>query len=156
MIVPLWGKKSGPFGSQGKIEAKEKQENVMNIGIPRERRPDEHRVGLTPAGVELLVTGGHRCYVEHDAGLGAGFSDEDFARAGAQIVYSGEEAYGRADLVVKVARPTANIASSNSSFESQTGGPGSAAMTASQSEAVSKCANRSGAARRKASTRVGS
>ena len=79
----------------------------MDIGIPRERRPDENRVGLTPAGVELLAAAGHRCYVERGAGLGAGFSDEDFARAGGQVVYSGEEAYGRADLVVKVARPTA-------------------------------------------------
>jgi alanine dehydrogenase len=79
----------------------------MDIGIPRERRPDENRVGLTPAGVELLTADGHRCYVEQGAGLGAGFSDEDLTRAGAHIVYSGEEAYGRADIVVKVARPTA-------------------------------------------------
>jgi alanine dehydrogenase len=79
----------------------------MHISIPRERRPDENRVGLTPAGVERLAADGHRCHVERGAGLGAGFSDEDFARAGAQVVYSGEEAYGRADLVIKVARPTA-------------------------------------------------
>jgi alanine dehydrogenase len=64
-------------------------------------------VGLTPAGVQLLAADGHRCYVERGAGLGAGFNDEDFAQAGAQIVYSGEEAYGRADVVAKVARPTA-------------------------------------------------
>lgn len=80
----------------------------MNLGLPRERRPDEHRVGLTPAGVQLLNAGGHRCYVEHGAGLGAGFADVDYEQAGARIVYSGEEAYGRADLVVKVARPTAD------------------------------------------------
>ena len=79
----------------------------MNIGVPRERRPDENRVGLTPAGVELLAADGHSFYVEKGAGLGAGFSDDDFARAGAQIVYSGEEAYGRADVVAKVGRPTA-------------------------------------------------
>lgn len=78
----------------------------MNIGVPRERRPDENRVGLTPAGVELLVAEGHACYVERGAGRGAGFGDEELARAGAHIVYSGEEVYGRADLVVKVARPT--------------------------------------------------
>ena len=78
----------------------------MNIGTPRERRPDENRVGLTPAWIQLLTADGHHCYVERGAGLGAGFEDEDFARAGAHIVYSGEEAYGRADLVVKVARPT--------------------------------------------------
>ena len=79
----------------------------MDIGIPRERRADENRVGLTPAGVESLSAGGHQCYVETSAGLGAGFTDEDFAKAGAKIVYSGEEAYGRADLVLKVTRPTA-------------------------------------------------
>ncbi len=79
---------------------------TMNIGVPRERRVSEQRVGLTPAGVELLVADGHQCHVEQGAGLGAGFSDEDYARAGARIVYSGEEAYGRADLVIKVARPT--------------------------------------------------
>jgi alanine dehydrogenase len=77
----------------------------MHIGIPRERRPDEYRVGLTPAGVALLSADGHTCFVEHDAGLGAGFSDGDYTRAGASIVYDGEQAYGRADLVIKVARP---------------------------------------------------
>lgn len=79
----------------------------MNIGVPRERRPDEHRAGLTPTGVELLVADGHKCYVERGAGLGAGFSDEDFAKAGAHVVYSGEEVYGRAEMVMKVTRPTA-------------------------------------------------
>ena len=78
----------------------------MNIGIPRERRPDENRVGLTPWRVEALAAAGHRCYVEQGAGVGAGFSDESYTRAGGQIVYSGEEVYGRADLVVKVGRPT--------------------------------------------------
>jgi alanine dehydrogenase len=79
----------------------------MHIGIPRERRPDENRVGLTPAGVQLLNSDGHRCYVEKGAGLGAGFTDHDYERAGAQIVYSGEEVYGRSDLLLKVSRPTA-------------------------------------------------
>jgi alanine dehydrogenase len=79
----------------------------MDIGIPRERRPDENRVGLTPAGVELLTAGGHTCYVEHDAGRGTGFADLDYERAGGRIVYSGQEAFGRAGLVLKVERPTA-------------------------------------------------
>ena len=77
----------------------------MNIGIPKERRPFEFRVGMTPAGVEALTKLGHPCYVEHEAGLGAGFSDMDYERGGARIVYSPEEAFGRADLVLKVARP---------------------------------------------------
>jgi alanine dehydrogenase len=78
----------------------------MDISIPRERRSDEYRVGLTPAGVELLSVGGHTCYIETNAGLGAGFSDDDYRQAGGCIVYSGEEAYLRAELIIKVARPT--------------------------------------------------
>ncbi|MFN3928625.1 MAG: alanine dehydrogenase [Thermoflexus sp.] len=78
----------------------------MHIGIPKERRPEEYRVSLTPAGVEMLIRAGHTVWVESGAGLGAGFTDEDYRRVGAQIVYSGPEVYGRADLVVKVARPT--------------------------------------------------
>jgi alanine dehydrogenase len=77
----------------------------MNIGIPKERRSFEFRVGMTPAGVAQLVEAGHTCYVEHDAGLGAGFGDQDYEQAGARIVYSAHEAFGRADLVLKVSRP---------------------------------------------------
>jgi alanine dehydrogenase len=78
----------------------------MNISIPKERRDSEYRVGLTPAGVRLLTKDGHTCFVEHKAGVGSGFSDFDYQQTGAQIVYSGDEAYGRADLLLKVARPT--------------------------------------------------
>jgi alanine dehydrogenase len=79
----------------------------MNIGVPRETRQDEYRVGMTPAGVELLTAAGHVCLVERDAGRGAGFADQEYQRAGARVVYSPEEVFGRADLVVKVERPTA-------------------------------------------------
>lgn len=82
----------------------------MDIGIPRERREGEYRVGLTPIGVQLLTAEGHTCYIERGAGLGAGFSDRDYELAGGKIVYSTQEAYGRADLVLKVARPTAEEA----------------------------------------------
>jgi alanine dehydrogenase len=78
----------------------------MNIGIPKERRVFEFRVGMTPGGVQLLTNAGHVCYVEHDAGLGAGFSDLEYEQAGGHIVYSGHEVTGRADLLLKVARPT--------------------------------------------------
>ena len=77
----------------------------MNIGIPKERRPFEYRVGLSPAGVQMLSEQGHLCFVEHEAGLGAGFSDQDYEHAGATIVYSAHEAFGRADFVLKVTRP---------------------------------------------------
>lgn len=78
----------------------------MDIGIPTERRSGEYRVGLSPAGARLLAGDGHRVFVERGAGLGAGFEDEDYIQAGATIVYSGEEAYGRAQMVLKVAPPT--------------------------------------------------
>ncbi len=78
----------------------------MNIGIPKERRPFEERVGLSPAGVEILTQYGHQVYVEHEAGVGAGFDDREFEEAGARLVYSPEEVFVRADLMLKVARPT--------------------------------------------------
>lgn len=78
----------------------------MNIGVPSERQPGEYRVGLPPAGARLLTQMGHEVYVERGAGQGAGFDDEDYRQVGATVVYSGEEAYGRADLVLKIARPT--------------------------------------------------
>lgn len=79
----------------------------MDFGIPKEVRDLEMRVGLTPAGVVSLVKRGQRVYLERGAGAGAGFRDEHYEQAGAQIVYTAEEAYGRADVVLKVARPTA-------------------------------------------------
>lgn len=78
----------------------------MNIGIPTERRPFESRVGLSPAGVEILTQHGHQVYVEHEAGVGAGFDDREFETAGARLVYSPEEVFMRGDLLLKVARPT--------------------------------------------------
>jgi alanine dehydrogenase len=77
----------------------------MNIGIPKERRPFEFRVGLSPAGVEILTQKQNQVYVEHEAGVGAGFSDQEFEKAGARIVYSADEVFMRADLLLKVARP---------------------------------------------------
>jgi len=77
----------------------------MNIGIPKERRPFEFRVGLSPAGVEILTQKQNQVYVEHEAGVGAGFSDREFENAGARIVYSAEEVFMRGDMILKVARP---------------------------------------------------
>jgi alanine dehydrogenase len=78
----------------------------MNIGIPKERRPFEYRVGLSPSGVEILRQHGHTIFVEHEAGLGAGFTDQEYEQAGASIVFSTEEVFGRVELLLKVARPT--------------------------------------------------
>ncbi len=77
----------------------------MIIGVPKERRTFEYRVGLTPAFAQMLTQAGHTVYVEHEAGLGAGFSDQDYLSSGAKIVYSAMEVFGRADLLLKVSRP---------------------------------------------------
>lgn len=79
----------------------------MDFGVPKEIRDLEMRVGLTPAGVLTLAQAGHAVFIEKGAGVGAGFSDEHYRRSGAQIVHGAAEAYGRADVVAKVARPTA-------------------------------------------------
>lgn len=76
----------------------------MDFGVPREVREFEQRVGITPAGVYALIEAGHRVYVAHDAGAGAGFSDEDYRDVGAEVVYSAEEVFGRANVVAKVTR----------------------------------------------------
>jgi alanine dehydrogenase len=80
----------------------------MNIGIPKERRPNEFRVGLSPAGVQMLCQHGHTCFVENEAGKGAGFSNLEYERAGAKIAFSPEEVFGRADLLLKMTRPMKN------------------------------------------------
>ena len=79
----------------------------MEFGVPKEVRDGETRVGLTPAGVLSLVRAGHTVYVEKDAGAGAGFGNDEYEHAGAHVVYSADEAYGRAETVVKDTRPTA-------------------------------------------------
>lgn len=77
----------------------------MDISIPKEQRPSEYRVALTPAAVQQLVERGHRVYVERGAGEGSGFLDQHYLDAGATVVYSHEEAFRRGELIVKVARP---------------------------------------------------
>lgn len=71
----------------------------MDIGIPKESRAFEYRVGLSPAGAEILVQSGHQVFVQHEAGLGSGFHDHEYEKVGARIVYSAEEAFGRANFV---------------------------------------------------------
>jgi len=80
----------------------------MNICIPKERRPYEYRVGLSPMGVEILIQHGHTVFIEHDAGQGAGFPDKEYDNLGAKIAYAVDEIYGRAELLLKIARPLDN------------------------------------------------
>ena len=77
----------------------------MRIGIPKEIKNNENRVGMTPAGVSELVAHGHDVYVQHTAGEGSGFSDESYEKAGATIVETIEQAYEVADMIVKVKEP---------------------------------------------------
>jgi alanine dehydrogenase len=77
----------------------------MIIGVPREIKPNENRVGVVPSGVELLTKSGHTVLVETNAGLGSGFRDEDYVRAGATIVNTPADVYGGADMIVKVKEP---------------------------------------------------
>jgi alanine dehydrogenase len=77
----------------------------MKIGVPRETKLGERRVALTPAAARDLVTAGHGLLVEAGAGLGSGFSDDDYATAGATLVGT-DAAWGEAELVLKVKEPT--------------------------------------------------
>jgi len=77
----------------------------MKIGIPKEIKVEEHRVGLTPDGVCELHGAGHEVLVETGAGLGAGFDDGAYAQAGARIVPLAEEVFERAELLIKVKEP---------------------------------------------------
>lgn len=79
----------------------------MLIGCPKEIKPQEFRVGLTPAAVREAVAHGHDVIIETSAGLGAGFEDAAYLAAGAEIVATAEAVFARADMVVKVKEPQA-------------------------------------------------
>ena len=77
----------------------------MKIGCPKEIKPQEYRVGLSPNAAREAVNHGHQVYVETTAGVGSGFSDADYTAAGAVILTSAEEVFATADLVIKVKEP---------------------------------------------------
>lgn len=77
----------------------------MNIGIPKEIKNNESRVGMTPAGVFELVKNKHKVYVETNAGFGSGFFDQDYIDAGAVILNTPNEIYAAAEMIVKVKEP---------------------------------------------------
>ncbi|MDK3159800.1 alanine dehydrogenase [Kamptonema cortianum] len=76
----------------------------MEIGVPKEIKDQEFRVGLSPSSVRVLRESGHSIFVETQAGIGAGFSDEDYLKSGATLVKTPKEAWNR-ELVVKVKEP---------------------------------------------------
>jgi alanine dehydrogenase len=77
----------------------------MKIGVPREIKNNENRVGLVPSGAAALSRAGHEVYVEEGAGVGSGIADEDYRAAGAEIVRSADEVFQRAEMIVKVKEP---------------------------------------------------
>jgi alanine dehydrogenase len=78
----------------------------MIIGVPREIKDNEARVGVTPAGVKALTEAGHKVLVETQAGAQSGFPDEEYQNAGAEMVGEAGYAWGKAEMVVKVKEPT--------------------------------------------------
>src|SRR5258708_16342178 len=79
----------------------------MRVGVPREIKPDEYRVGLTPTAVREYVSRGHEVVVETPAGQGAGYPDEAYVRAGAKILPDAAAVFEAAELIVKVKEPQA-------------------------------------------------
>jgi len=81
------------------------QEKKMIVGILKEIKAEENRVSMTPAGVEVMVLNRHALLVEKNAGIGSGFSDNDYQKAGAEIVDTPNEIYERAEMVMHVKEP---------------------------------------------------
>jgi len=80
----------------------------MNIGIPKEIKIEEHRVSIPPSGAREFVRRGHSVYVERDAGLSSGFSDEEYMSAGAAIIDSAAGLWANSDMILKVKEPQAS------------------------------------------------
>lgn len=80
----------------------------MKVGVPKEIKPYENRVSMTPYGVKSLVSYGHEVLVENGAGVNSGFEDEAYAKVGATMVNTAEEIYHTADMIVKVKEPLGN------------------------------------------------
>jgi alanine dehydrogenase len=77
----------------------------MRVGVPKEIKVQEYRVGLIPSSVQELIHAGHQVIVERGAGVGAGIVDEAYRRAGAQVVDTADEIFAAADLIIKVKEP---------------------------------------------------
>jgi len=87
--------------------AAESAKATMLVGVPKEIKDSEYRVGLVPSAVRELAANGHAVIVEQKAGSGAGLTDADYEAVGAKIVAGADEIYGRAELIVKVKEPLA-------------------------------------------------
>ena len=77
----------------------------MFIGVPKEIKNNENRVALTPAGVVTLVKAGHSLLIEKDAGIGSGFNNEDYTKAGAEIIEDAQYVWSKSEMIMKVKEP---------------------------------------------------
>jgi alanine dehydrogenase len=77
----------------------------MIVGVPKEIKNNENRVALTPAGTQEFVKRGHTVYVEATAGVGSGFSDEEYTKAGAKMIPTADEVFNLAEMIIKVKEP---------------------------------------------------
>ena len=77
----------------------------MKIGLPKEIKDNEYRVGLTPAGVNALTDAGHKVFVQKSAGEGSGFSDDQYVNAGGEILATADDVWGEGEMIVKVKEP---------------------------------------------------
>ena len=77
----------------------------MIVGVPKEIKHDEYRVGLLPVGAEELTRAGHHVLVETGAGLGSGLTDQDYAQSGAELVGAAKDVFDRSDMIIKVKEP---------------------------------------------------
>ena len=80
----------------------------MIIGVPKEIKLQEHRIGLTPDSVKVLTDKGHEVLVQNNGGFEAGFSNEDYKNAGAKIIETAEDIFKKAEIIVKVKEPQMN------------------------------------------------
>ena len=77
----------------------------MKVGLPKEIKDNEYRVGLTPAGVNALVNAGHEVFVQKTAGEGSGFADDDYVKAGGQLLDTADDVWQTGEMIVKVKEP---------------------------------------------------
>ena len=77
----------------------------MKIGVPKEIKNSEYRVGLIPDSVVELTAKGHQLFIEKNAGAGIGYSDQDYRNAGAQIVETAESVFAQTEMIIKVKEP---------------------------------------------------
>ncbi len=80
----------------------------MKIGVPKEIKPQEHRIGLTPESVKILTSNGNQVLVENNGGFEAGFDNEQYLNAGAKIIDKAEDIFNDAEIIVKVKEPLSN------------------------------------------------